>query len=481
MTLTECQIYFAGESYAGQHIPYIAAAIIKRNAKFDDKSKRWKLKGLLIGNGWISPTDQYPSYLKFAYEENLLTKGSDSAKRVEEKQAACTAKLSKGGAEHVDTSECEEILQDILRESLDDKAPIMDRCYNMYDVRLHDSYSSCGMNWPPDLEKVTPYLRRADVRRALNVDKQKQAAWTECNGAVGSAFTPHAAPSITLLPDILTSVPIVLFSGNKDLICNHIGTESLIHNLAFNNGTGFETTPGVWAPRQSWTFEGEPAGFYQSARNLTYVLFYNSSHMVPFDYPRRTRDMLDRFMGVDIGSIGGKPGDSRIDGAKAGLETSVGGHPDSSAAVQENADKVKQAESHAYYKSGEAVLLVVVLAAAGWGWWVWRGRRRRGRLGYAGVRSGDGGDDAPGVLESMREVVMEPHRRGKKGGRDLEAADFDEKELDDLTPARRRVDGDGDRDAGFDLGSEDESEGEDGSVGGKGERDRMVLGGNGHV
>lgn len=32
-------------------------------------------------------------------------------------------------------------------------------CINMYDVRLRDSYPSCGMSWPPDLTDVTPYLR----------------------------------------------------------------------------------------------------------------------------------------------------------------------------------------------------------------------------------------------------------------------------------------------------------------------------------
>src|SRR5579859_2003981 len=32
-------------------------------------------------------------------------------------------------------------------------------CINMYDVRLRDTYPSCGMSWPPDLTDVTPYLR----------------------------------------------------------------------------------------------------------------------------------------------------------------------------------------------------------------------------------------------------------------------------------------------------------------------------------
>jgi carboxypeptidase D len=30
---------------------------------------------------------------------------------------------------------------------------------NIYDVRLVDDYPACGMNWPPDLADVYPYLR----------------------------------------------------------------------------------------------------------------------------------------------------------------------------------------------------------------------------------------------------------------------------------------------------------------------------------
>lgn len=55
--LQQMDTYIAGESYAGQYIPYIADAI---------SSSAWistPLKGLVIGNGWISPKEQYPAYL----------------------------------------------------------------------------------------------------------------------------------------------------------------------------------------------------------------------------------------------------------------------------------------------------------------------------------------------------------------------------------------------------------------------------------
>jgi len=399
------------------HIPYIAKHVLERNK--NGAKEPWNLKGLLIGNGWTSPTDQYLSYLPFAYKMGLIQGGSDGAKQVESQQAVCVKALDQGGKDHVETNVCEDILQEILRVS-QKKENGQSRCVNMYDVRKTDTYPSCGMNWPPDLENVTPYLRRADVVSALHVDADKKTGWTECNGAVGSQFKArNSAPAVKLLPDLLAQVPVMLFSGDQDMICNHLGTEELINNLSFNGGKGFELSPGTWAPRRAWTFEDEPAGIWQEARNLTYVVFYNSSHMVPFDYPRRTRDMLDRFMGVDIASIGGKPTDSRIDGEK-GPQTSVGGHPNSTIAEEEEAKKLKEATWRAYYKSGEVALVVVLLLAGVGGWYVWRDRRRRqGYKTLFGNESSSVGLGNPAFKRNGRNM-------------DVEAAEFDENELDDL-------------------------------------------------
>ncbi|KAG9675675.1 pheromone-processing carboxypeptidase KEX1, partial [Aureobasidium melanogenum] len=426
-------LYIAGESYAGQYIPYLAEAILKRNA--ENKSKKWNLAGLLIGNGWISTVDQSLSYLPYAKKAGLIKDGTENSKRIEQQQSKCIEDLDKGGKDHVDVPSCENILQEILRVSNEEKG----KCVNMYDVRLDDVYPSCGMNWPPDLTSVKPYLRRKDVTDALHINPGKTSGWTECNGQVGQAFRArNSKPSYEILPALLEQVPVLLFSGDKDLICNHIGTEELINRMEWNGGKGFETSPGVWAPRRDWTFEDEPAGIWQEARNLTYVVFYNASHMVPFDYPRRSRDMLDRFMKVDIDSVGGTPTDSRIDGEKGPL-TSVGGHPNSTAAEEAEKEALQQATWKAYYKSGEVALVVVVIAVAAWGYFIWR--QRRSAAGYRGLS----------LNPDMDGMGLNSERR-KQARRDLEAADFDEAELDELTsphdPERERfhVGGDSDDD-----------------------------------
>ncbi|KAF9887441.1 Cell death protease [Aspergillus nanangensis] len=407
-------IYIAGESYAGQYIPYIAKAIQERNKDARDQAK-WNLRGLIIGNGWISPEDQYPAYLNFAREEGLVEVDSRVDNNLQVLQSVCESRLQ-AGKNKIHLDDCEKVLVELLEKTKDTK----NQCYNAYDIRLRDESPACGMNWPPDLVQMNYYLRQPELIKALNINPDKKSGWSECAGSVSSTFyAQNSVPSVQLLPGLIESeIPILLFSGDKDLICNHVGTEQLISNMKWKGGTGFETSPGVWAPRHDWTFEGEPAGIYQYARNLTYVLFYNASHMVPYDLPRQSRDMVDRFMKVDIASIGGSPADSRIDGEKL-PQTSVGGHPNSTAAEEQEKEKIKETEWRAYAKSGEAVLVVVIVGVIVWGFFIWRSRRRNS--GYRGVYHKDMSGSS--VLERFQ---------NKRSGADVEAGDFDEAELDNL-------------------------------------------------
>lgn len=76
------------------------------------------LKGLLIGNGWISPRIQYPGYLSYLLSENLIKKNSQAHKDIEKATEKCLTEIDRLDKANGDDSgrgvvlipACEEIL-----------------------------------------------------------------------------------------------------------------------------------------------------------------------------------------------------------------------------------------------------------------------------------------------------------------------------------------------------------------------------------
>ncbi|CAG9943530.1 unnamed protein product [Clonostachys rosea f. rosea IK726] len=401
-------IYLAGESYAGQYIPYIARAILDRNKK--NPNKRWGLQGFMIGNAYISPTYQYHAYLDFALDKGLVKRDSAIHEKLKGQVQKCDDAMKKDPGK-VEYHDCEQILARMLGWLKNGNGD--DACVNMYDIRLKDSFPSCGMNWPPDLVHIKPYLRKRAVLDALHVNDNGKEGWSECNRNVGKAFnTKNSKPSFHLLPGLLEEIRVLLFSGAEDLICSYYGTERLMNALEWGGLKGFQVDNEKTAPRQNWRFGGEDVGFWQEARNLTYVHFTGASHMVPFDHPQRSRDMLDRFMGV---AVSRDQIDSHIDGKET---PSIPATNPYNPSEEEHQKQVDDAKWQAYRRSGEVVLVIVAVAACGWGFFIWRERRKR-----ASYQAVSGNDPSDSDLSRFRR---------KREHADLEASAFDESELDDL-------------------------------------------------
>jgi carboxypeptidase C (cathepsin A) len=81
-------------------------------------------------------------------------------------------------------------------------------------------------------------LQRKDVVNALHAEA-KSESWVECNSRVGRELrNRESASSITLLPKLLERVPVLLFAGDQDFICNYMGIESLIANMEWSGQKG---------------------------------------------------------------------------------------------------------------------------------------------------------------------------------------------------------------------------------------------------
>lgn len=60
------------------------------------------------------------------------------------------------------------------------------------------------------------------------------------------------------------------------------------------------TLPSQSIEAQDWEVDGKPAGTWREARGLTYVKVADASHMVPYDQPLASHDMVLRFLGVNL-------------------------------------------------------------------------------------------------------------------------------------------------------------------------------------
>ncbi|KAH3900897.1 serine-type carboxypeptidase SCDLUD_002356 [Saccharomycodes ludwigii] len=293
------EIYLSGESYAGQYIPFFANEILNYNLNNDDDAQKINLKKLYIGNGWVDPDRQSLSYLPFALKSGLITETNEHFRSILDKHEKCQNLINT--YENVDEEkfsydQCESILSYLLQYTRDTGTK---QCYNMYDIRLRDSYPSCGMNWPPLLPNIIDFFNKPGVLEALNIvypttsdSFRDELKWHECDDMVLWYLTnPYSKPSIHLLPDILENdIDIVFFNGDRDLICNNEGVLSMINNLGWKGSTGFVQEEG---DNIIWKHNGEEAGYVKSERGVTFISIKDASHMAAYDKPLEVRGILD--------------------------------------------------------------------------------------------------------------------------------------------------------------------------------------------
>ncbi|KAG8824527.1 Cell death protease [Serendipita sp. 401] len=392
--------YLAGESFAGQFIPYIADALLEAT------DVPAPLKGLAIGNGWIDSRAQYPAFVEFGLKAGLYKPGSPEHRHAQEAMDKCQKELDKlpPTQNPVSLGVCEHVMGAVLASYTKQHSDGTSTCMNVYDMRLTDSYPSCGMTWPPDLAQITPWLRKHSVVNALHAEA-KDAAWQECSGQVGMVLrAKHSEASVKLLPKILEKIPILIFAGDQDVICNYVGQERFIEKLEWQGSTGLGTAPIV-----PWTVNGTAAGTWQSARNLTYVKIFQASHMVGFDVPHVAHDMMLRFMNVDF---------SRLNAGTAGrIESSLGDEEKSS--IIPGGGKLSEVELkakwQAYYNAG-TVALIVVLIAVTIGTILYCRSRKKPRESRI-MLGANGGTEEENIPLNRSQSDLEESRRRKGKGR----------------------------------------------------------------
>jgi len=276
--------YITGESYAGHYVPAIAYHL---TAVATDVPLN--LKGIAIGNGLTDPFAQYPAYAEFSYENDLVGETTYEAMKLGLK--ACQGLIYESQHDHdglkaqVVTLEYCSLISELPALG----NPVNPR-FNVYDIR-----EPCGT--PPlcyDFSQSDEFLNRADVQEVLGVSGRK---WIECDQLVHTFllgdWMHNLMPKVGWMLDN-TDLEVLVYSGDKDWICNWRGGEAWTAATKWAHEKEFNE-----APYQKWHVVDEPAGEMRQYGNLHFLRVYDAGHMVPMDQPKNALAMLTRLVNND--------------------------------------------------------------------------------------------------------------------------------------------------------------------------------------
>src|ERR1700761_216197 len=204
--------HIAGESYAGHYIPVFASEILSH------KKTNINLSSVLIGNGLTDGLTQYEYYRPMACGDG-----------------GWPAVLSESECQSMDNAlpRCQSLISNCYdSESVWSCVPASIYCNNAiigpyqrtgqnpYDVR-----KKCGGNslCYEELDWISAYLNKADVMEALGAEVD---SYDSCNFDINRNFLfagDWMKPFHRLVPGILEKIPVLIYAGDADFICNWLG------------------------------------------------------------------------------------------------------------------------------------------------------------------------------------------------------------------------------------------------------------------
>ncbi|KAH8602420.1 Alpha/Beta hydrolase protein [Bisporella sp. PMI_857] len=274
--------HIAGESYAGHYIPVFTSEILSH------KKRNINLKSVLIGNGLTDGLTQYEKYRPMACGEG-----------------GYKAVLDSGECQAMDNAlpRCQSLIQNCYdSESIWSCVPASIYCnnaligpyqrtgQNVYDIRgkCEDSNNLCysALGW------ISDYLNKPEVIEALGAEV---SSYDSCNFDINRNFLFQGdwmQPYHRLVPGILEQIPVLIYAGDADYICNWLGNQAWTDALEWPGQKAFNKAETKALKLNDGTKYGEGKG----SGNLTFARIYQAGHMVPMDQPVASLDFLNRWI-----------------------------------------------------------------------------------------------------------------------------------------------------------------------------------------
>ena len=279
--------HIAGESYAGHYIPVFASEILSH------KNRNINLKSVLIGNGLTDGLTQYEYYRPMAcgdggypavLDESTCQSLDNALPRCQSLIESCYSSESAWVCVPASIYCNNAIL-----------GPYQQTGQNVYDVRgkCEDPSNLCykGMGY------ITQYLGQQHVRDALGAEVDD---YESCNMDINRNFLFHGdwmKPYHRLVPGILEQIPVLVYAGDADFICNWLGNKAWTEALEWPGQKEYSSAELEDLVIRENEHKGKKIGQVKSHGNFTFMRLYGGGHMVPMDQPESSLEFFNRWLG----------------------------------------------------------------------------------------------------------------------------------------------------------------------------------------
>lgn len=272
--------HLAGESYGGHYVPVFANEILSH------KDRNINLKSIMIGNGCTDSLIQQDYYQPMACGEG----GYDSVLSESECQSMKNAiprchQLTKSCQDSGSAWTCFPATIYCNNAFL---GPYSRTGLNVYDIRKKCGSSALCYD---EIEWLSAFLNKPEVQEELGVEVHD---YEMCDSSVGRGFHMNndmLQPVIRLVPQLLEEIPVLVYAGDADYICNWLGNRAWTDSLEWQGQESYSK-----ADTKEMKMGKKAYGKIKTADNLAFVQIYGAGHMAPYDKPKGSLDMVNRWV-----------------------------------------------------------------------------------------------------------------------------------------------------------------------------------------
>ncbi|KAJ7105911.1 serine carboxypeptidase [Mycena epipterygia] len=301
--------HMAGESFAGRYLPVFAAAVYDQNPRLVKAGLLpINLTSVMIGmypsaplrSSLTSPhrkRDDGRAYFVALMVRNAVlpsitptSPGHQYRTCVQMKAQLprCTKWIKESCQDQFDLINCAAALEFCTTSLLN---PYMATGYNQYDLSKKCGASALCYD---EIEEIAKYLNQKEVQALLGVDASV-STFSSCSADVSRGFDRTldmmrgAAPYVGALLE--RGVRVLVYVGTYDWICNWRGNEAWTLALEWSGKAEF-----AGMPLREWVVDGRRAGRTRAAGGLTFATVDAAGHMVPYDKPKESLEMVNRWI-----------------------------------------------------------------------------------------------------------------------------------------------------------------------------------------